>query len=76
MLVLVHARRVDAKPRVGQPPRDSRVGQVTVDENGGEEREGEGPSESAAAEVGVVGPDYAVGVAVPVRDVLNYDLRI
>lgn len=75
MFVLIHARGVDAKEGVGQPARHGRVGEVAVDEDGGDEGEEDVPAEGAAAGVGVLRPDDAVVVLVPVFDVLDHDLQ-
>lgn len=76
VLVLVHARRVDAEEGVGEEPRHRRVGQVAVDQERGEDGERDVPAEAAAAKVGVARPDDAVAVLVPVVDVLDYDLGL
>lgn len=76
VLILVHARGVDAEERVGQPTRHGRVGKVAVDDEGGEEGEKDVPPEGAAARVGVLRPDDAITVLVPVVDVLDHDLEI
>ena len=76
MLILVHARSVNAEEGVRQPARHGRVGEVAVNQEGGKESEQDIPPEGAAAGVGVLRPDDAITVLVPVVDVLDHDLDI
>lgn len=65
---------VDAEEGVGEDGGACGVGETEVDEEGCDEREEDAPAVVTAANVGVVGPDYRVVIAVPVGDVLLDDL--
>ena len=70
MLGFVETVDVDAEEGVWEDARYGRVGETNVDEHGSDEREEDTPAIVAAANVGVVGPDDRVTVAVPVGYVL------
>ena len=74
MLVLVDFVDVDAEERVGQVSRECRIGQSEIDDEGYENRKRWRPAPFAAADVGVLRPNYSVMIFIPVLDVLLNDL--
>lgn len=76
MLILVDFVDVNAEEWIRQESRDRRVRQVEIDDERYESSEGWRPAPLAAANVGILRPDYAVMVGVPILDVLLNDLRI
>ena len=76
MLVLVDLVDVDAEERVRQVSRECRIGQSEVDDEGHEGCKRWRPPPFAAADVGVLRPNYSVMICIPVLDVLLKDLLI
>lgn len=76
MFIFVEASSVDAKEGVWKVARDSRIGEVEVDDEGRKQAERNCPAPSAEAVVGILRPDYAIVVWVPVFCMLNDDLDV
>lgn len=74
MLVLVDLVDVDAEERVGQVSRECRIGQSEIDDEGYESCKRWRPAPFAAANVGILRPNYSVMIRIPVLDVLLNDL--
>ena len=74
MLVFVDLVDVDAEERVRQVSRECRIGQTEVDDEGYEGCKSWRPAPFAAADVGVLRPNYSVMICIPVLDVLLKDL--
>lgn len=74
MLVLVDFVDVDAEEGVRQESRECRIRQTDVDDEGYEGGKRWRPAPFAAADVGVLRPDYAVVVCIKVLDMLLKDL--
>ena len=75
MLVLVNFVDVDTEEWIRQKSWESRVREVEVDDERYESSERWRPAPLAAANVGILRPDDAVMVRIPIFNVLLNDLR-
>ena len=74
MFVFVEAGSVDAKQGVRKVARDGGIGEVEIDDEGREQTQRNCPAPGAEAVVGILRPDDAIMVWVPIFDMLDDDL--
>ncbi len=74
MLVLIKASGIDAETRIGEISRDGGIRQIEVDDEGGEKSQRDAPAPCTAAHVGILRPDDAIMVLIPIVYMLDHDL--
>ena len=75
MLSFIETVDIDTEEGIGEVARDGRVGQAEVYEKRSEEGQRRAPAVATTSVVGILRPDDAVVVGVPVLDMLLNDLR-
>ncbi len=74
MLIFVEASGVDAEEGVREQARNGGIGEIDADDEGSKKSQWNAPAPCAAPHVGILRPDDAIVVLIPIVHMLNYDL--